>query len=90
MNNLNINNNLNKYIYSDEEKERIKTEIKLNNPNDIHTYNKNLEKKLFFFHESTKNMGLGMTNRTFMNDSDFPMGSGYYSEADQKKEKVQF
>ena len=86
MNSVNFNNNFNNYIYSDEEKERIKAEIKLNNANDMNVLNKNFENN-YFFHESTKNIGLGMTNRTFMNDYDFQLGSGYYSEADQKKEK---
>ena len=83
---INSGINTNSNIYSDEEKERIKTENKLNNVNDMNTFNKNFDNS-YFFHESTKNIGFGITNRTFMNDSDFQMGSGYYSEADQKKEK---
>ena len=84
----NINNSSNIKIFSDEEKERIKTENKLNNLNDmnINTFNQNIEDN-YFFHESSKNIGIGMTNRSFMNDSDYQFGSGYYSEADQKKEK---
>ena len=87
LNNVNNTNNNNK-IFSDEEKERIKTENKINNLNDINmnTLNKNFENN-YFFHESSKNIGIGMTNRSFMNDSDYQFGSGYYSEADQKKEK---
>ena len=79
INNKNYNNN----IYSDEEKERIKTENKLNNLKDFNTLNKNLENN-YFNHESSKNIGI--TNRAIVNDYDY-FGSGYYSEADQKKEK---
>ena len=87
LNSVNNTNNNNK-IFSNEEKERIKTENKINNLNDMsmNTLNKNFDNN-YFFHESSKNIGIGMTNRSFMNDSDYQFGSGYYSEADQKKEK---
>ena len=79
----NINNN----IYSDEEKERTQTENKLNNNIcKINNLNKNLENN-YFYHESSKNIGIGSTNRSLMCDVDYQLGSGYYSEADQKKEK---
>ena len=88
MNNVNTNNNINNKnnIFSDEEKERIKTENKINNLNDTNTFNKNLENN-YFFHESSKNIGINMTNRSLINDTDYQFGTGYYSEADQKKEK---
>ena len=87
INNKSINNN----IYSDEEKERIKEENKIKNIHDISTFN-NINNSLennYFYHESTKNIGRNMNNRSLMNDSDndYQLGSGYYSEADQKKEK---
>ena len=84
INNTNVNNNK---IFSDEEKERIQTENKIN-LNDINTstFNKNFENN-YFFHESSKNIGIGMTNHSLMNECDYQFGSGYYSEADQKKEK---
>ena len=87
INNKSINNN----IYSDEEKERIKEENKIKNIHDISTFN-NINNSLennYFYHESTKNIGRSMNNRSLMNDSDndYQLGSGYYSEADQKKEK---
>ena len=79
----NINNN----IYSDEEKESSQTENKLNNNIcKINNLNKNLENN-YFYHESSKNIGIGSTNRSLMCDVDYQLGSGYYSEADQKKEK---
>ena len=79
----NINNN----IHSDEEKERTQTENKLNNNIcKINNLNKNLENN-YFYHESSKNIGIGSTNRSLMCDVDYQLGSGYYSEADQKKEK---
>ena len=79
----NINNN----IYSDEEKESAQTENKLNNNIcKINNLNKNLENN-YFYHESSKNIGIGSTNRSLMCDVDYQLGSGYYSEADQKKEK---
>ena len=81
-----MNNNINNNIYSDEEKERIQTENKLNNLGDINTFTKNFENN-YFFHESTKNIGVGLSNRSLINDCDYQFGSGYYSEADQKKEK---
>ena len=85
INNLNTNNN----VYSDEEKERIKEDNKIKNLNDINTFNninKNLENN-YFYHESSKNIGINMINRSLMNECDYQFGSGYYSEADQKKEK---
>ena len=85
INNINTNNN----IYSDEEKERIKEDNNIKTVNDINTFNnmnKNLENN-YFYNESTKNMGINMTNHSLMNDCDYQFGSGYYSEADQKKEK---
>ena len=85
INNLNANNN----VYSDEEKERIKEDNKIKNLNDINTFNninKNLENN-YFYHESSKNIGINMINRSLMNECDYQFGSGYYSEADQKKEK---
>ena len=79
----NINNN----IHSDEEKESSQTENKLNNNIcKINNLNKNLENN-YFYHESSKNIGIGSTNRSLMCDVDYQLGSGYYSEADQKKEK---
>ena len=87
--NNNMNNKLNNF-YSDEEQDRIRTEGKLNNNIDhnhlgLNSINKNLENN-YFYHESTKNIGIG-TNRSLMKDMDYQLGSGYYSEADQKKEK---
>jgi Dullard-like phosphatase family protein len=71
-------------IYSDEEKERMQTENKINNIGDMST-NQNLENN--YYNEFTNNIGTGFMNRPIMNDSDYPFCSGYYSEADQKKEK---
>ena len=85
---INKINSKNNNIYSDEEKERIKTENKLNNLNDINALNKNLENNyLNFNYESSKNIGIDMSSRSLINDCDYQFGSGYYSEADQKKEK---
>ena len=87
INNINTSNNGNNNIYSDEEKERIKDEDKNSNGmNTLNNINKNLENS-YFYHESSKNIGINLTNRSLMNDCDYQLGSGYYSEADQKKEK---
>ncbi len=79
--NINSKNN----IYSDEEKDRIQMENKINYMGDMNTF-QNFDNN-YIFNESTKNIGGGLVNNSFMNDSDYPFSSGYYSEADQKKEK---
>ncbi len=81
INNINSKNN----IYSDEEKDRIQMENKINYMGDMNTF-QNFDNN-YIFNESTKNIGGGLVNNSFMNDSDYPFSSGYYSEADQKKEK---
>ena len=79
------NNNSKNNIYSDEEKDRIQMENKINYMGDMNTF-QNFDNN-YIFNESTKNIGGGLVNNSFMNDSDYPFSSGYYSEADQKKEK---
>ena len=80
-----ISNNNKNNIYSDEEKERTQTEHLINNMGDMNTF-QNLDNN-YYYNESTKNIGVGAINHPLMNDSDYSFGSGYYSEADQKKEK---
>ena len=80
-----ISNNNKNNIYSDEEKERTQTEHLINNMGDMNTF-QNFENN-YYYNESTKNIGVGTINNPLMNDSDYSFGSGYYSEADQKKEK---